>query len=567
MESENQTLTIIADANNADPDAGDAVEAVRNFRYNQRFSRRSVEFNALNSPDSDDDFDDNGNLVARSKNKWKVSSKPVNYRAKTPEQSVDHMQVFEGPVQTFKSLPIHVKSLYEKPKKPPRPQFDENADPNALQLDSSMISAESYEHIHTQTSKDEDSTTGGVDDLELDLGFDVDLSDDDHLKSGADIETGLCEPRESATSREESKEDPEVGHEVNRVTVKQEKSGKISKEGNAGKPRNRYQRSMRKPRSKFYQLLDALDLRGKTFLGKYRGSNKDGSLAEKLELLESGQLNEVKLVADRLEWFNQLIADQEEYERKKKLISSFKYATDTAYLRSTVPEDMFSMIRRREAWRQGMHVMIVISAVQLLICFTVILTWNEPINASTVFMACLYVLALACTNSFEVVQDLGRMIYKSYVEYIYKSSYFGLWCILLVCLSPIWIALGAALLVCAVAVDLACGKMRNISYAEAVNMIVSFVAMFTGFSCGLRSGSAVNAVQTFAGFSFVGDLDEMIIDHYEVDFDAPTYHIEGPGKKWKKLAICLFVYLTIPGLLFFFTYVTIQNNCFAFCHS
>jgi predicted metallopeptidase len=299
---------------------------------------------------------------------------------------------------------------------------------------------------------------------------------------------------------------------------------------------------------------------------KFRGGNKDATLAEKLNLMESGQLNDKKIM-ERVAKFNRLIDQQDEYERKQKLIISYKYATDTSYLRDTTPNKMWNMIKRREAWSQGTNIMIGVSAAQVMICFVVLLTQNSPINNSTLFVALIYLFATVCTNPFEVTKDCFHLTKQTYVKLTSRSvmTTVLVWAGAVV-FSPLLLLAAVCVFTVTAILDLVCGKLNNISYAEMVNVIIDFIVVFTGFSVGLRSGNAVNAVQTFAGFSFIAEMDELVIEMFEVNLNALTYHVEGPGKQRKIMGIRLIVYLTVPILLGFFIYVTVANSCFAFCN-
>jgi hypothetical protein len=187
-----------------------------------------------------------------------------------------------------------------------------------------------------------------------------------------------------------------------------------------------------------------------------------------------------------------------------------------------------------------------ISLAQVIICMIVLLTENSPINQSTVIMAIIYLLASSSTNPFEVTNDLVSLMKQNYDRKFRPSLAMRIlyWSIA-VPLSPLFV-----IPLCVTAtLDMVVGKINNISYGEMVNIMVNFIVIFTGFSVGLRSGNAVNAVQTFAGkyfassilhiiivaetgFQFIGELDEAILMTFEIDMNALTSHKHGAGERF-----------------------------------
>jgi hypothetical protein len=296
-------------------------------------------------------------------------------------------------------------------------------------------------------------------------------------------------------------------------------------------------------------------------LPRLRGTNKDATLADKLQLLAAGGLTD-PLIIDRITKFNNMISTKEAYELKKKAIICYKYATDSSFLRDSAPDEMWEMIRRREAWAQGTRLMATVSAVQLLLCVVVLLTANQPIDKATMFVAALYLVTMICVNRLEVTGDVYRLLIEFYSKYFGSSLLMKCAGILLgILFIPVWALLFSTTFV----LDLVCGKINNISYGEFLNIIINTIVVFTGFSVGLRSGNAINAVQTFAGFSFIGDMDEQVMRLFEVDLSALTYHKEGPGKQRKILAIRVGVYIIVPLLAIAFVYMTVVNECVWFC--
>lgn len=210
-----------------------------------------------------------------------------------------------------------------------------------------------------------------------------------------------------------------------------------------------------------------------------------------------------------------------------------------------------------------------VSAAQVLLCFICLLTNNSPINASTSLMAAVYVITVCASNAFVKCGDVTNYIRQWFHlvpprkkdEPVRKPNYVGLvaFCILG---SPV-IALVYSV---AFLLDICIGEIVDLSYGELFNVLVNVIVIFTGFSVGLRSGNAVGAVQTFAGFSFISEMDEMVMDTIEVDLDAKASHVHGKGKQRKILTVRVVLYVLTPMFLVFFMWVTFTNTCLAFCN-
>jgi hypothetical protein len=237
-------------------------------------------------------------------------------------------------------------------------------------------------------------------------------------------------------------------------------------------------------------------------IGDRDSNNKQKtSLDEKLRMLESGHLKD-ETVVRRMAEFNRLVSSLEDYERKKRLVMSYKYATDKSYyLRNRITPDMlWDMIKRREAWNQGSHVMIGITMIQVMISFVVLLTRNSPINNSCIFVSILYLAALALFNPFELTKDCFHACHRYYVTRIAINMSLRNYCWVLTafCWPVLFSGIGMLFLF-TMMLDLVAGKMNNISSCELLRIIVNFIVVFSGLSVGLRSGNAVGAIQTLAG--------------------------------------------------------------------
>lgn len=208
-----------------------------------------------------------------------------------------------------------------------------------------------------------------------------------------------------------------------------------------------------------------------------------------------------------------------------------------------------------------------VSCAQIILCLICLLTKNSPINGSTIFMAAVYILTVCASNPFCKCNDVTNYI-KGWFGYrpprgnekAKKPNTLGLiaFCFFL---SPVlMIVYGVCFIL-----DISIGEMLDLSYGNLVDCIINIIVIFTGFSVGLRSGNAIGAVQTFAGFSFIAEMEGMLMDTIDIDLDAMTAHIHGKGNGRKALAVRLVVYILTPIILVFFMYVTFTNTCLVFC--
>lgn len=211
--------------------------------------------------------------------------------------------------------------------------------------------------------------------------------------------------------------------------------------------------------------------------------------------------------------------------------------------------------------------MIGVTAAQIILCFICLLTNNSAINASTSLMAAIYIATVCASNSFVKCGDVTNYIGQYFglvpprkKDQVAKPNYPGFIAFLIFC-SPI-IALVYAV---AILLDICIGEIVDLSYGELFNVLTNVIVIFTGFSVGLRSGNAVGAVQTFAGFSFISEMDEMVMDTVDVDLDMKVSHIHGKGKERKILTVRIILYVLTPLFLVFFMWVTFTNTCLAFC--
>jgi hypothetical protein len=297
-----------------------------------------------------------------------------------------------------------------------------------------------------------------------------------------------------------------------------------------------------------------------------RNRNKTGTLKEKLTMMKEGTLQESsKKISDRLSKFERLLEEDETKKKHMNDIIRFYYSTDLTFARDSSEDAMIFGIKRRAAWAQDPLRLTAVTVAQIAICLVVILSHNEPVNGSTVFMAILYLMAYSTTIKFTVTSELFSLLGQYNQSFL--KAHQGQELLLIghrvggLLLSPVLLLpLSITYLI-----DITVGKLTNLSYAEIINVAVDFMVMFTGFSVGLRSGNPINAVQTFAAFDAIRGLDEIIIENYDPSLESLVSHGDSKGKQRKMLVVRIAVYLTIPILLILFVSITVTNKCFAFC--
>jgi hypothetical protein len=245
-------------------------------------------------------------------------------------------------------------------------------------------------------------------------------------------------------------------------------------------------------------------------------------------------------------------------------VATYYYATDLSFGRSITSDELILGIKRRCAWEQNPLRMVMIIFAQVAICFIVMLSPNSPINNSTVVTGLLYILAMSTSKDYVVTKELIKHNQQLMGSAKKKAGTAGLLLARLAALSLL------PLLVMAVCVtfliDFFIGKMKVLDYYDVLNTAVDFIVVFSGFSVGLRSGTPVSAVQTFAAFECWRALDEVIIESYFPDLDAKVGPVDvDRAKHCSNLKVRITVYVIVVILLAVFLYLTAWNVCVVFC--
>lgn len=287
-------------------------------------------------------------------------------------------------------------------------------------------------------------------------------------------------------------------------------------------------------------------------------SNSLITLKEQLQI----EFSDVK----RLEAYRKMKRKLEEQEANRKLkneIIMFKYATDHSYLRRSSPDQVWEGILRREAWRQIPIAMFTVTCVQIGICAIVMVAKSSSVNISTLVMAIMYVIAMATSNPFVITKELNTILLKLYEKFtVTKQSRIFFYSISIFLFPLIILSLLCAYIVTGI-LDFTTGPILDVSYGSMLNILVNIIVVFSALSIGLRSQDPINAIQTFVGFDFINNLDEIIISYIDINL---LIHTKRNNKnKEKMLFIRIFIYITTMLILTGSFYLTITNNCLLFC--
>jgi len=290
-----------------------------------------------------------------------------------------------------------------------------------------------------------------------------------------------------------------------------------------------------------------------------RGKNKveqGKTLAEQLK---------VPVMNSRMRSILNKFKSTEDVEAKKKAIIAFKAATDPSYLIQSSIDEIWLAVKRREAWAQIPLKMIGTSMAQVVLCLIAMMAYNAPVNASTLVMAIIYTITMASVNPFDVTMDLVGILERQVAKFGQKYT-FGLAYLLVALASPILaIPFGVAVIF-----DFFVGKVLDCSYGSLINITVDAIVKATAISVGLRSSNPISAIQTFVGFDFISQMDEVIIDSVDVDMKALTSLGNATpnwnnSKRGKMQRVRISLYVLVPLIVGFFSYTTIYNVCYVFC--
>lgn len=265
--------------------------------------------------------------------------------------------------------------------------------------------------------------------------------------------------------------------------------------------------------------------------------------------------------------FKQAQKDFDEEEQRVRDIEPvllYVAAEDLTLLQEMSKSALLEAIVRREAWRTRPIIMSGIVLAQILLCVVAMLSSNEPVNTSTTVMTIIFLVITAATNPFQVNRDLIKFILKRGSPVVDKLGTNGTIAVLIVA-SPFWIPVAVLVLTCTFVFDLMVGRIEDNSFSGLANVMVNTIVISTALSVGIRSGDPINAIQTFAGFEFISRMDEALMQHMKFDPYCDYHMPSRPEAKLKKMHVRVILYIFVPVVTIFTTYITFANSCISFC--
>ena len=257
------------------------------------------------------------------------------------------------------------------------------------------------------------------------------------------------------------------------------------------------------------------------------------------------------------------LAAVEDFEKLKDKIITFKYATDYSFLRGSTPDDVWIAIQRREAWRTIPLSMVAVTLVQNAVCVTTMISNNAAVDISTLVISAVFVLALSASNSFTISHDLTVIIRKFHAANTKDGNNAFVFYGVVIILSPIIFAILSIAYTVTLILDFTTGPILDVSFTSAIKIIVNILLVFSALSLGLRSDNLLTAIQVFAGFHFVSQLDYNIVSKVKIDLMAPVKRTNEVSAQI--LSVRMVVYVSSAILFALSVYLTISNRCVIFC--
>ena len=257
---------------------------------------------------------------------------------------------------------------------------------------------------------------------------------------------------------------------------------------------------------------------------------------------------------------------EEEDRRINDLDDVLLYAAseDLTFVENMSKSALLEALIRREAWNTRPCTMAGIVFAQVLLCVAAMLSFNEPVNSSTTAMTIIFLITTASSNPFDVFHDLIKLIKKRGSQAIKRIGRTATIAIIAM-LSPIWFPLIFVVLVFVFVFDLMVGRIEDNTIGGLANIMVNTIVISTALSVGIRSGSPINAIQTFAGFEFISQMDEALMQQMKFDPYKDYYIPTRPEAKLKKAYVRAVLYVFVPSVTIFSAYITFSNVCLTFC--
>lgn len=171
--------------------------------------------------------------------------------------------------------------------------------------------------------------------------------------------------------------------------------------------------------------------------------------------------------------------------------------------------------------------MIAITFVQVTLCVLLMISPGSPINISTLITGILYMIATAAqattfgaNTELHLTSGYIKEINSLIIKREYRKSFYISQIALFVVVYSIFSLLILPLLAITLTFDIIIGRFMDTSFSSIVNLVIRMTVFTTAISIGLRSGNAINAIQTFTGFDLIDAMDKLFIDNFYLSIQS-----------------------------------------------
>jgi len=240
-------------------------------------------------------------------------------------------------------------------------------------------------------------------------------------------------------------------------------------------------------------------------------------------------------------------------------------ATDITFLEGIPIASLLMALRRREAWRTRPLVMIYVTAAQIILCVIMLLSPVAPVNRQTAIFGFIYLGTRFSVNSFSTTRSLVSVIHN-FITVLTNSVGVCGGIIIVALMSPLAVPICTFILLLTFLFDWLVGRIYDWSISACVDMAVNALVEMIAMSIGLRSGTAIYAIQSFVGFGFISMMDEALVEMIEFDpYMASKSIHKREHAKCAKLASIIIIYTFVPVVMLIVCYFTFTNQCVLFC--
>ena len=257
------------------------------------------------------------------------------------------------------------------------------------------------------------------------------------------------------------------------------------------------------------------------------------------------------------------IKEVNENKKQREDIVTFRYATDYSYLRRSTPDEVWTAIRRREAWAQNPLSMIAVTAVQLVVCIIILISENNHVYIPTLILSGVFVIAISLSNPLTICNELTAMIQRVHHGYTANPVERVQFYFICTILSPVILPFLLVAYTVTYTLDMTTGPILDVSYESMTCIINHMAIVFTTLSVALRSETLLVSLQVFAGFTFLYSLDDWIVNSTTIDLMEPAKR--NNDVRCRITVVRILVYIQTAVLIGIVVYFTVTNRCILWC--